>query len=111
MNITEADFERMSWWQRQQYLKRIRAEIRATYDDKPEPDAFDEVAAVVPIDTPRNPGRKTKKKAKRGQRPGRRIRVYKIGPQLWEMTDGLNTVRTSNAATAWSLIRRLGAGR
>lgn len=109
MNITDDDLQRMSWWQREKYFRRIRAEIKALSEDQP--DTFDEVAAVVPIDRPRNVGRKTKKKAKRGDRPARRIRVYKVGPSLWEMTDGLNTVRTSNAATAWSLIRRLGGER
>jgi hypothetical protein len=94
--MTDHDLERMSWHARQRYYKRIRKELAELSDAPLEPDVFDEVLAdeyqhagpAVPVGP-------------------RRIRVYRLRPRLWEMSDGVNTVRAPSAEAAWSLIAKL----
>jgi hypothetical protein len=82
-NISPEDWERMPWYAREKAQR--RHSVRTV-----------KARSSMPHATTKQTGK-----------PKRRIRVYRVEPGYWEVTDGVSTARTATAQAAWSLLARL----
>jgi hypothetical protein len=96
----------MSWHAREKAVIRARRIARPTIETQPPPPA--------PVDDGRGPGRlaeavlaTTPRRKKPEPMPRVKVRVYRIAPGCWEVTNGLTTARTSSAEAAWRLLADL----
>jgi hypothetical protein len=82
-HITVADWQRMSWHARQRAAHRAGLYIVPTHQE------------TLVRQTPAN-----KRQPK--------VRVYRVAPGCWEITNGISTARTATAQAAWRLFQHLG---
>lgn len=80
-HISAADWARMPWY------ARMRAERRA---------GFHLVPTLQETPVPSTPSVARTK-----------VRIYRVEPGCWEITNGLTTARTATAAGAWRLLEHL----
>jgi hypothetical protein len=84
-HISEADWLRMSWHARQKAQRAAGIPLSVVDDEE--------------LDAPR---------MTKAPQPRRRIRIHRIEPRCWEITDGVSTARTASAEAAWRLLAHLG---
>jgi len=84
-NISPATWLRMPWHARQKAQRAAGIPLIVVEDEQP--------------DTPR---------MTKAPQPRRRIRIHRVEPQCWEITDGVSTARTASAEAAWRLLTDLG---
>lgn len=80
--ITEEQWQRMSWHARQRAARRAGLYLVPTYQE-----------TLVPTKpTVRQP----------------KVRIYRVAPGCWEISNGVSTARTASAEAAWRLLAALG---
>lgn len=82
-HISPHDWQAMSWHARQRARRRAGLTL---------------VPALTEPPMPRTPTL---------QRP--KVRIYRLEPGCWEITNGISTARTATAEAAWRLIQLLDA--
>lgn len=81
-HISPQDWQAMSWHARQRAAHRAGIYLVPTYQE----------TLVTPKPTVRRP----------------KVRIYRVAPGCWEITNGLSTARTATAQAAWRLLDMLG---
>ncbi|MFM1964920.1 MAG: hypothetical protein RL134_645 [Actinomycetota bacterium] len=79
-HISQVDWDRMPWYAREKAARRAGTAI------------------VVVGEQPDRP------KMPKAAKQRRRIRIYRVEPYCWEITNGVSTARTFSAEAAWRLL-------
>lgn len=80
-HISAQDWQRMSWHARQRAARRAGIYLVPTYQE----------TLVTRKPTARQP----------------KVRIYRVAPGCWEISNGVSTARTATARAAWGLLDML----